>query len=77
MGAVLEKEQMDGKMQTVLYWSSQFRKYENNYSISEKEPLACVAAMRKLNKYLLGRKFTLKTDHRALETLLSQHKTSR
>ena len=77
MGAVLEQEQMDGKMQPVFYWSSQFRKYEKNYSISEKEALACVTAMRKLKKYLLGRKFTLKTEHRALETLLSQQKTSR
>ena len=77
MGAVLEQEQMDGKMQPVLYWFSQFRKYEKNYSISEKEALACVAAMWKLKKYLLGRKFTLKTDHMALVTLVSQQKTSR
>ena len=40
MGVVLEQEQIGGKMQPVLYWSSQFRKYEKNYSISEKEALA-------------------------------------
>ena len=41
MGAVLEQEQADGTMRPVLYWSSQFRKYERNYSVSEKEALAC------------------------------------
>ena len=77
MGAVLEQEQADGTMRPVLYWSSQFRKYELNYSVSEKEALVCVAAVTKMKKYLLGRTFTLKTDHRALETLLSQKKANK
>ena len=72
MGAVLEQEQEDGIFKPVLYWSSQFRKYEANYSIAEKEALACVAATQKLRKYLLGRKFVLRTDHKALVSLLSQ-----
>ena len=72
MGAVLEQEQEDCIFKPVLYWSSQFRKYEANYSIAEKEALACVAATQKLRKYLLGRSFILRTDHKALVTLLSQ-----
>ena len=56
----------------VLYWSSLFRTYERNYAILEKEALACVAVVGKLKKYLLGRIFLLMTDHRSLETLLSQ-----
>ena len=70
MCAILKQDQMNGKMQPVLYWSSKFWKYEKNYSISENEAMTCVAAMRKLKKYLLGRKFTLKT-------LLSQQKIPR
>ena len=77
MGAVLEQEQADGTMKPVLYWSSQFRVYEKNYSVEEKEALACVAAITKLRKYLLWRPFTLKTDRRALVTLLSQSKIKR
>ena len=65
MGAVLEQEHADGTMKPVLYWSSQFRAYVKNYSVGEKEALACVAAITKLRKYLLGRPFTLKTDRRA------------
>jgi hypothetical protein len=72
IGAVLEQEQPSGEYRPVLYWSSQLRKYERNYSISEKEALACVAACEKMKKYLLGRRFTLRTDHRALVYLLSQ-----
>ena len=69
---------MDGwKDVTSIILAFPIRKYKNNYSISEKEALTYVAALRKLKEYLLGRKFTLKTDHRAFETLLSQQKTSR
>ena len=77
MGAVLEQRQPDGILAPVLYWSSKFRAYEANYSTGEKEALACVSAVTKLRKYLLGRHFVLETDHRALETLLSQSKIKR
>ena len=73
MGAVLEQEEKSGgTLKPVLYWSSQFRDYEKNYHSSEKEALACVAAITKLKKYLIGRKFILRTDHKALTTLLGQ-----
>ena len=74
MGAVLEQKQADGTMKPVLYWSSQSQAYDKNYSVGEKEALACVAAITKLRKYLLGKPFTLKTDQRTLVTLLSQSK---
>ena len=77
MGAVLKKELADETMKSVLYWSSQFRVYENNYSVEDKEALACVASITKLRKYLLGRPFTLKADYRILVTLLSQSKIER
>ena len=72
MGAVLEQEQANGHFMPVLYWASLFRKYERNYAVLEKEALSCVAAVGKLKKYILGRRFLLRTDHRSLETLLSQ-----
>ena len=59
IGAVLEQRQQNGIIKPVSYWSSKLRKYELNYSISEKEALVCVVAMKKFQKYLLGRKFTL------------------
>ena len=76
MGTVIEQEQPNGQ-RPVLYWSSQFRAYEQNYSISEKEALACVTAVTRLRKYLLGCRFILQTDNRPLKTLLSQTKARR
>ena len=75
MGAVLEQESGENNSKVfrrIFYWLSSFRDYVENYSISEKEALACVAAMNKFRVYLLGREFTLRTDHRAIDTLLSQ-----
>ena len=77
LGAVLEQQQPNGVMAPVVFWSSKFRSYESNYSIGEKEALACVAATSKFRKYLLGRHFILQTDHRALQTLLSQTSNKR
>ena len=47
MGAVLEQEQADGKIWPILYWSSKFRKDEQNYCILEKEALAIVQCVQK------------------------------
>ena len=77
MGAILEQKDKEGEYRAVVYFSSLFRNYEKNYSISEKEAFACVAALQKFRKYLLGRHVVLQTDHRALQTLLSQSKIKR
>ena len=80
MGAVLEQDSGEAEKKQrrpIFYRSSSFRDYEKNNSISEKEALACVAGMNKFRLYLLGRAFILRTDHRALETLLSQRGNKR
>ena len=75
MGAMVEQQQTNGTVRPVMHWSSTFRSYEKNYSISEKEALACVAEINKFRIYLLGRHFMLRTDHQALPTLLLQTET--
>lgn len=42
---------------------------ERNYSTTEREALAIVWALKKFRCYLLGGKFTIKSDHRCLRSL--------
>ena len=68
LGACLMQE-VDDKLKPIQYLSRALTKCEMNYSTIEKECLAVVWALTKLQKYLLGRKFTLLTDHKPLMAL--------
>ena len=68
IGAVLTQK-FDGIEHPVVYLSRRLKNAEINYSISEKEMLAALWAMEHLHYYLYGRKFILRTDHKALEAL--------
>ena len=70
-GAVLSQVQPDGSEQPVAFWSRTFTDTERRYSVSEREALSAVQAVERWKVYLWGRKFTLRTDHSALTTLLS------
>ena len=65
IGAVLSQNFDDGE-HPVIFLSRRLRNAELNYSISEKEMLAALWAMEQLHYYLYGRKFLLRTDHKAL-----------
>jgi hypothetical protein len=49
------------------YISRTFNPPERNYSTTEKELLAIVWAVKRLRQYLLGRRFTIRTNHQALK----------
>lgn len=66
MGAALCQESDNGEMQPVCLWSRKFSETETKYSTTEREALAVIYFIEKFRYYLLGRKFLLKTDHRAL-----------
>ena len=46
--------------------SRSLTKPERNYSQTDRETLALIWGVKKLSRYLLGRKFTMETDHKSL-----------
>ncbi|KAG1938978.1 retrotransposable element [Pimephales promelas] len=70
VGAVLSQVQ-DGVERPVAFASRALTPTEQRYSVGEREALACVWASERWHLYLYGRRFTLRTDHQALTTLLT------
>ena len=70
MGAVLAQVQ-DGKEQTNCYASEAFSKAQTKVSATNRELLAIVTFTRRFKLYLLGTKFKIVTDQRALQWLLT------
>ncbi|XP_064463889.1 uncharacterized protein K02A2.6-like [Ornithodoros turicata] len=70
VGAVLQQRD-EKSLHTVAFASRTLSTAERNYSTGEREALACIWACERWHVYLWGRHFTLRTDHRALVTLLS------
>ncbi|KAJ8336764.1 hypothetical protein SKAU_G00379840 [Synaphobranchus kaupii] len=71
LGAVMSQVGPDNVERTVAFASRTLSAAERKYAVVEKEALACVWAVERWRIYLWGRRFTLKTDHQALTTLLT------
>ena len=68
VAAILSQVQ-NGQERVIAYASRQLNSAEQAYSASEAEMLALVWATKHFRCYLLGRKFLVRTDHRALTYL--------
>ena len=66
VGAVLTQHSADGEEHPIAYWSRKFLPREERYSTIEKECLAIKLGIEAFRVYLLGRPFTIETDHRSL-----------
>lgn len=76
VGAVLS--QLQGNREVPIAFASHtLSQRERNFSASEREGYACIWACELWEKFLLGRQFTLRTDHQALKTLLQKQKSQR
>ncbi|KAG0437744.1 Retrovirus-related Pol polyprotein from transposon 17.6 [Dictyocoela muelleri] len=67
IGAVLKQNNI-----SITYISRVLKVAERNYSITEKETLGALWSMEKFEKYLLGKKFFLIGDHKALEEIFEK-----
>lgn len=77
IGAVFTQIHPDDSERTVAFASRTLTQAERKYATVEKEALACVWAVEKWRTYLWGHRFTLRTDHQALTTLLCTKGTDR
>ena len=71
LGAVLSQVQSDGSDHPVAFASRTITDAERNYSAGEREALACIWAAEHFHFFLYGHRFTLRTDHPSLTTLLA------
>ena len=70
IGAVLSQVQ-DEEERVIAYGSWTLNKSERNYCVTDKELLAVKHFIEHYKHYLLGRVFTVRTDHQALRWLFS------
>ena len=66
IGAVLSQEQDDGQERVIAYGSRVLSKAERRYCVTHRELLAVVYFLQHFQPYLLGRHFTLRSDHGSL-----------
>ena len=69
VGAVLSQPDADGSDRPVAYFSRKLLPREERYSTIEKECLAIKLGVQAFQVYLIGRTFTIQTDHRSLAWL--------
>jgi len=69
VGAVLQQEQ-EGLLRVIGYASKSFTAAEQRYCITRKKLAGMIFGLKHYRQYLLGRQFTVRTDHAALSYLL-------
>jgi hypothetical protein len=70
IGAVLSQLQ-DGQEKVIAYASRTMNRAERNYCVTDQELLAVRHFVEYFRQYLMGRRFRVRTDHRALVWLFS------
>ena len=71
IGAVLSHSFEDGSEKPVAYASRSLAPAERNYAQIEREGLSIVFGVKKFHQFLFGHKFTIFSDHKPLQHILS------
>ena len=74
IGAVLSQRDDKGNERVIAYGSHTMNKHELGYCITRKELLAIYYFTQHFKHYLYGKKFTLRTDHKAITFMITTKK---
>ena len=77
MGATLEQQNEEGLWVPISFASRYLNSPEKKYSTNELELLAVVWAVDRYKHYVLGKPFTIATDHTALTSALDGNKSNK
>ena len=69
LGAVISHIFPDGSEKPIAFASRTLNCNEINYSQVDKEGAAVIFAVKKFNQYILGRRFTIVTDNKAIKRI--------
>lgn len=72
IGGCLEQLQSDGRWAPVIYCSKSLSETQQRYAQIEKEAYAVTWVCERLEEYLLGKSFTIQTDHLPLLSILKK-----
>ncbi|KAH9318924.1 hypothetical protein KI387_020693, partial [Taxus chinensis] len=72
LGSTLSQKDENGNEHPIYFGSRQMSSAEVNYTVTEKEALAIIFAVKKFRNYLLGKKFLVVTDHQALKYIVNK-----